>query len=216
MTIKLAVTERDANTKIDTLRANGQMPAVVYGPKQEAIAITIDAKIFEKVRKEAGESTIIELEGLKTPMEVLIQDVEFNPIKRQVLHADLYAVERGKEMTTHVALEFIGEAPVEDTKIGNVTKILHEVNVTCKPSDLPSHIDVDVSVLVNLEDKILIKDLKVGKGVKIEGEGEDPVVVVSAIKEEKEEEAPALDMDEIEVEKKGKEDEGEGEEKKGE
>jgi large subunit ribosomal protein L25 len=212
MTIKLAVTERDANTKIDTLRANGQMPAVVYGPKQEAIAITIDSKIFDKVRKEAGESTIIELEGLKTPLEVLIQGVEFNPVKLEVLHADFYAVERGKEMTTHVALEFIGEASVEANKIGNVTKVLHEVDVTCRPSDLPSHIDVDLSTLVNLEDKILLKDLKLGKGVTIDGDGEDPVAVVSAMKEEEEEEAVALDMDAIEVEKKGKGEEGEDKE----
>jgi large subunit ribosomal protein L25 len=214
MTIKLAVTERDEKTKIDTLRANGQIPAVVYGPKQESIALVIDAKLFDKVRKEAGESTIIELEGLKTEVEVLIQDVEFNPVRQEVLHADLYAVEKGKEMTTHVALEFIGEAPVEAGKIGNVTKVLHEVNVTCKPADLPSHIDVDLSSLVGLDDKILLKDLPVGKGVKIEGDDEDPVVVVSAMREEEEEEAPALDMDAIEVEQKGKgedEDEDKGE-----
>jgi large subunit ribosomal protein L25 len=204
MTIKLAVTERDENTKLDTLRASGKIPAVVYGPKQEAIAIAIDSKTFDKVRKEAGESTIIELEGLKVELEVLIQEVEFNPVKQEVLHADLYAVERGKEMTTNVALEFIGEAPVEASKTGNLNKVLHEVNVTCKPKDLPSHIDVDLSTLVNLDDKILIKDLKVSAGVKIEADDEDPVVVVSAMREEVEEEAPALDMDAIEVEQKGK------------
>jgi large subunit ribosomal protein L25 len=125
----------------------------------------------------------------------------------EIQHIDLYAVEKGKEMTTNVALEFIGEAPVEESNKGNLTKVLHEVEVTCKPKDLPNHIDVDLSTLVKIEDEILIKDLKVPAGVKIEADPEDPVVVVSEVREVVEEETTELDMDAIEVEKKGKEEE---------
>jgi large subunit ribosomal protein L25 len=80
MTIKLEVAKRDESINLDNLRANGKVPAVVYGRKQEAIAIEIDAKNFAKVRKEAGESTLIELVGLDAEIEVLIKDVEFSPI----------------------------------------------------------------------------------------------------------------------------------------
>ncbi len=209
MTITLAVTERDEKTTLDSLRANGNVPGVVYGPKQEAISISMDAKAFGKVRKEAGESTIVELAGLKDSVEVLIKEVEFNPIKQQVMHVDFYAIERGKEMTTNITLNFVGEAPVEASKAGTVTKVIHEVEVTCKPSDLPNHIDVNIETLVNVEDKIFVKDLKVGKGVTIETHGEDPVAVVSAARQSTEDEdtiaeAGVVDMDSIEVEKKGK------------
>jgi len=208
MTIKLEVAKRDEAINLDQLRESGKIPAVVYGRKQEAVAIEIDAKAFDKVRKEAGESTFIELKGLDVEMEVLIKDVEFSPVKQQVLHADFHAVEMGKEMTTNVALEFVGEAPVEASNTGNVTKVLHEVEVTCKPKDLPNHIEVDLTILASLEDKILIKDLKVEAGVKIEAEAEDPVVVVSEMKEVVEEEVAAVDMDAIEVEQKGKDEAG--------
>lgn len=212
MTIILDVTERDNTTNTKTLRTNGSVPAVVYGQGQEAISVAIDAKTFEKVRKEAGESTIIELKGLDKKVEVLIKEIEFNPVKQIVTHVDFYSIERGKEMTINVHLNFIGEAPVEETKIGLVNKVLHEVEVTCKPADLPGHIDVNLEVLVGLEDKILIKDLVVGKGVKIEADEEDPVVVVSNLREEEPEEeveTEPLDIGDIEVEKKGKEESGE-------
>jgi large subunit ribosomal protein L25 len=205
MTITLAVAKRDETINLDQLRATGKIPAVVYGRKQEATAIELDAKEFAKVRNEAGESTLIELTGLEEEAEVLIKDIEFNPVRQEVIHVDLYAVERGKEMTTTVALEFVGEAPVEASKAGNVTKVLHEVEVTCKPKDLPSGIEVSLESLTAIEDKILIKDLPVPTGVKIEADPEDPVAVVSEVREQKEEEVEEVDMDAIEVEHKGKE-----------
>ena len=206
MTITLPVTERDKSKSIHTLRANGGLPAVVYGPKQEPISVTLEAKNFAKVLKETGDSTIIQITGLKKPIEVLIRDVEFNPVKQQIMHVDFYAVEQGKEMTTNVTLQFIGVAPAEADGVGSVTKVLHEVEVTCMPKDLPAHIDVDISSLVTVEDKIHISDLKVPKGVKIEAEGEEPVAVVSPARVVEVEESTAeVDMSAIEVEKKGKE-----------
>lgn len=210
MTVSLQVSKRDEDGKqLSALREEGMVPAVVYGPKQAPLPIAVSAKVFDKLRREAGESTIIELNGLGAPTEVLIKDVEFDPVKQVITHVDLYAIERGKDMTVDVPLHFIGEAPVEQTNLGSVTKVLHEVEVTCRPSKLPSHIDVDVSVLEQVEDKILIKDLVVADGVVIEAEPEDPVVVVSAAKstssEEDESSAP-VDMDAIEVEQKGKDD----------
>lgn len=206
MTIKLAVTARDVATDASTVRSEGGVPAVVYGPKQEALSITVSSKDLDKIRKEASESTIVELTGLEETHEVLIKNLEFSPVKQQVLHVDFYAIERGKDMTTTVPLEYIGEAPVEASKQGSVTRVLHEVEVTCRPSDLPGHIDVDISGLATVEDKILVQDLQVGSGVTINAEPEDAVAVVSVTKEEEEEvpEAGEVDMDAIEVEEKGK------------
>lgn len=205
----LAVTERDESINLNTLRTNGKVPAVIYGPNQDAVAVVFDEKEFDKIRREAGESTVLEVTGLKKPVEVLIKGVDFNPVKQQVMHVDLYAVEQGKAMTTHVPLHFVGEAPVESSRVGSVTKVLHEIEVTCMPADLPSHIDVDLAVLKEVEDKIHVSDLKVPAGVTVESDSEESVAVVSAARqaaaEEETEETAAVDMDAIEVEKKGKE-----------
>lgn len=211
MTISLAVTKRDDSKKLGALRAAGDMPGVVYGPKQEPITIAMSQKDFDKVLEEAGESTIVELTGLEKPIEVLIKDVDFDPAKRGYRHVDFYAIERGKEMTVNVPLEFIGVAPAEKSGVGTVTKVLHEIEVTCRPSLLPAEIEVDLSVLVDEESIIHVSDLKVAEGVVIENEGDETVAVVSVAKEEVDEAPAAVDMSSIEVEEKGKKDDEEAE-----
>jgi len=201
MTINLDVKKRKAGAK-----EAGMLPAVVYGPKQEAMPISVDAKAFYKVFEEAGESSIITLKGLDEDIESLVHEVDFSPIKGGINHVDFYAIERGKELTTNVSLSFVGEAPAID-KDGVLNKILHEVEITCRPSDLPREIEVDLSVLTELEEPIKISDLKLPEGVKVENDPEDLVAVVNPFVEQAEEEPEAVDMDAIEVEEKGK---GEG------
>lgn len=205
MTITLDVQKREAGDKLVALRAQGKMPAVVYGPKQEAINLVVDEKVFEKVRHEAGESTIVNLAGLEEEVEVLIKQVDFDPVKQRVAHADLYAIERGKEMTATVAFEFIGEAPAEKNNIGSVTKAMQEIGVTCLPRHLPSHVDVDVSSMDAEDSKITVADLPTLEGVTYNAEAEDPVAVISVAKEEVDEDPEAVDMDAVASEEKGAE-----------
>lgn len=193
-------------------RAAGDVPGIVYGPKQEPIQLAVSKAALEKLLRDSGESTIISLSGLDTKLEVLIQDAAFDAARGGVEHIDFYAIEAGKELTTDVPLEFIGEAPVEKTG-ATLNKVLHEVEVTCRPSDLPGHIEVDVSGLESEEDHILIKDLKIPSGVTLTAEPDEVVVTVSAVRAEEEEEpSEAPDMSAIEVEGKGKKEEGTGEE----
>lgn len=206
MTITLEVAKREDAKSLQTVRTEGGLPGVVYGPKQEAVPFVVSKKQFEKVYAEAGESTIITVTGLGEDMEVLVHDLAFNPVKGGVQHVDLYAIERGKELTTNVSLEFIGEAPVEKSG-ATVTKVLHEVSVTCRPSKLPARIEVDLTALVDESSQIMVSDLAIPEDVKIDLEPEDVVATVAAAREEEPEEAAeAPDMDAIEVEAKGKED----------
>ncbi len=201
MTITLPVTLRDEAIKNEALRASGMVPAVVYGPKHATQKIVVDSKVFDKVLKEAGEATIVSVTGLGAAVDVLIKDVDFDPIKRRISHVDFYAIEQGKEMTVTVPFEFTGEAPV--LKAGAViTKAMHEIEVTCMPQQLPAHITVDLTTLENIDDKIHVSDLPVLKGVTYEAEPNDVVAVASAVEEEPE--AEEADLTAIEVEKKGK------------
>jgi len=205
MTTVLQLETRDA-VSVDAVRAAGKVPGVVYGPKQEPINIAVNAQVFQKTLAEAGESTIISLEGAGEAIEVLIHEVTFHPVKGGVQHVDFYAIERGKELTVTVALEFEGEAPAEDKGL-IVNRVLHEVEVTTRPSLLPSHITVDLSVLTDEDSHILVSDLKVAEGVKIDTDGEQVIANVSAPREEEPEtESTEIDMSAIEVEEKGKED----------
>ena len=205
MTVTLAIQPRTKKDK----KTVTLIPAVVYGAKFESTAVTVNKKDFEKTFKEAGESTIIELEGLESPIEVLVKDVDFSPLKGGISHVDFYVVEKGQDITANVPLHFEGEAPIE--KAGAVlNKVLHEVTVTCKSKDLPSHLDVNLETLVTIEDRITVADIKCPPKVKIEQDPQDTVVLSEEIVEQSEETVSEVDIADIEVEKKGK-DEGESE-----
>jgi large subunit ribosomal protein L25 len=208
MTHTLEATQRAmTGKKVATLRNDGTLPAVVYGPKQEPISLSLGKLAFDKVFKEAGESSVITLTGLAKPVDVLIHDVAFDPRKGGVIHVDFYAIEKGKKLKVDVPLNFTGEAPA--LKLGGtLTKVLHEVEVEAMATDIPKEIIVDLTALVDFESQIHISDLTVPNGVTITDKPEDVVALVQVVKEEVEE-APVLDMSAIEVEKKGKTEEAE-------
>lgn len=134
---------------------------------------------------------------------MLVKDVAFSATKGGIVHVDFYALEMGKEITTNIPLHFINEAPVE--KLGAVVnKVLHEVEITCKPNVLPSHLDVDLAHLVTLEDKIHVSDLKLPKGVVVTADGHDMVAQAEMIAEEVESEAAVVAAADVPAEKKGK------------
>lgn len=199
MTITLAVAPRLEGSKNN----KEVIKAVVYGPKFATTPITIDKKEFDKTFKAAGESTIVSLTGLKETVEVLIKEVSFAPLKGGITHVDFYALNMSEEITAHTPLHFIGEAPA--TKLGAVlNKVLHEVEMTCKPKDLPSHIDVDLSLLVNIEDKIQVSDIVAPKGVVINTAADVIIVIAEAVKEETVSDEMPVVIADIPVEQKGK------------
>jgi len=204
MTLTLNVADRVIRGKGNkNLRVSGVMPAVVYGPKTEAHSISMKIAEFEKIFKKAGESTMISLAGLGKDMDVIIHDVDFDPLSGIPRHADFYVVDKNVKIRVEVQLEFVGEAPIVKEG-GVVTKVLHEIEVEALPKDLPPHLTVDISTLTAFDSKIHLSDIVLPTGVVIHADMEEIVAVVSQIADEVEEAPAAIDMDAIEVEQKGK------------
>jgi large subunit ribosomal protein L25 len=187
--LELEIKPRDSKESAETLRAQGVLPAVIYGPKEEATAITINQKEFERLFKKAGETTIIKLKGLGEEKDSLVHDIQRHPVNDTVLHADFYVLEKGKKVTLNIPLEFVGEAPAE--KQGHIlTKVLHEVEIEVAPADLPQHLEVDISKLENVGDHVLASDIKLPKSAELKISPDEILVSVTAFVEEKAE-APA-------------------------
>lgn len=204
----LTVAPRDKKENPNTLRRKGVLPAVVYGRSSKSTPIAIDRKQFEKVFKEAGESTVISLKGLGDAKDALIHEVDFDVVSGEALHADFYAIEKGQTVTVSVPLEFDGVSPAVKDLGGILVKVMHELEVECEPKDLPQHISVDISKLATLEDQIKVKDLSLPLSAKISADLEDVVAMVDVAKEEPVEEAAPSDLSAIEIsEERGKKEE---------
>lgn len=211
MVINLSATKRaETGKRAKRLLNDGSLPAVVYGPKQEAVSIALSAREFEKVLRDAGESSVVELTGLGDPMQVLIHEVSIDPVTSVPRHVDLYAIEKGAKVEVAVPLEFIGESPA--VKAGaNLVKVLHELEIEAALANLPQHLTVDIARLVQVGDQIHVKDLSIPSGVEVKVDPEQVVALIQEVEVEVEAPVAEVDMNAIEVEKKGKE-EGEGEE----
>ena len=205
MTYTLKVAKIEAG-----LDLQGKTKAVCYGPKFASTPITVDTKEFTKLYKEAGESSVISLQGLDEELDVLIHDVQTNPVTGVIIHADLYAIEKGKKITVHVPLVFVGVSNAVKALGADLIKVLHEVEVEAGVKDLPHEIEVDLSKLAEVEGHILVSYLPKLSGLEYLS-GAEEVIALAAKHKEEEEEAPAeIDMSAIEVSApKGKKEEEE-------
>lgn len=197
--LRLTIEPRDSAKKADAVRKENKVPAVFYGRKEASTPIAINEGEFQRVWQQAGESTILSLEGIGEAKEALIHDVSVHPVSGKPLHADFYVIEKGKKLEVTVPLEFVGTAPAVKDLGGTLMKVMHEVEVEVLPKDLPHEIVVDVSSLVDFESHITIKDLVLPEGVTVLAEPDEMVASVVEPKEEEEEAPTAIDMDSIEV-----------------
>lgn len=206
--MELTVEKRDGKHSPKSLRGKGVLPAVIYGRKEESTPIALSRKDFEKVFRAAGESTVITLKGLGEEKDALINDVDFDPVTGEALHADFYAIEKGQTVTVAVPLEFDGVSPAVKDLGGILVKVMHELEMEVLPKDLPHAIHVDISALTALDSQIKVADLKLPASANISVDLDEVVAMISVAQEEPEEPAAPADLSAIEIsEERGKKEE---------
>lgn len=204
--VKLNVLPRQVRgKKVKTLRSQGILPGHVFGSETKSTDIQVDAKIFSKIYKEVGETGLIDLqiEGEAKSRPVLIDDYALHPISGSILHVDFHQVNLKEKVVATVPIETIGDS--EAIKAGNVLVMAYnEVEVEALPTDLPDHLEVDLSKLTAVGSDIKFSDLSYDREkVKImDIEEDDVIATLQAPKEEIVEEAPAA-PEEVELTKQG-------------
>lgn len=188
MTLSLNVKIRTVTGgKVNGLRHQGQIPAVVYGHGLKNQNITVAALEFNKLFKEAGESSLVDLKiDDKKPIQVLIHDLQYDPVKHVIRHIDFYQVNVTEKIIAEVKLKFIGESPAVKEQGGVLVTPITKVKIECLPKDLIHELEVDISSLKTFDDTIRIKDLIIPAGIKILAAVDQAVVLVEAPRSEEE------------------------------
>lgn len=172
--------------KSKTLKKGGFLPAVVYGEGVPSQSITVPYKEFEKVYRQAGESTLVTLLIGDTSYNVLIHEVVNDPLRDVPTHADFYAVRMDKLIRTKVPVKFVGESFAVKSEGGILVKVMQEIEIEALPKDLPHEITVDISVLQTINSRLSIAKLTLPAGVKVIAHSEDIVVLVDPPRSEEE------------------------------
>lgn len=208
-----AKVRKNTGKNLKALRKKGLLPAIVYGPKLKTLPLEVDLKEFKKIYQEAGESSLVKLQlpELKKEYPVLIHEIQKDPLSDDFLHIDFYQAPLTEEVETKVPLVFQGTSPAVKELGGTLIKNLSELEIKALPQNLPKEIKVSIENLKTFEDKILVRDLKLAKEIKILKEPSEIIASVSPPEkvEEELEKPPEEKVAEVEVvEKEKKEKEG--------
>jgi len=161
------------------LRRSGKIPAVLYGPKTQAVALELDKKDFSTRVALLQGSHLVRLKSSVPELAekvALVKEMQFHPISGDVTHADLYEVDLAAKIQVQVPLRFVGKA-AGVTRGGILQPIVREVEVECLPMDIPSFFNVDVSAL-DIGDSIHVEEIQMPADVTLVFESNFAVVTV--------------------------------------
>lgn len=192
------------------LRASGQVPAIIYGHAREPQPLELNAHELQLLlEKHPYQSTVIELDLGAGSSRTLIREIQRHPYKKLILHVDFQELVAGEKVTVRVPIQFSGTADGVKNGGGVLDQIMHELEISVDPSNIPHHIVVDVTPLT-IGHSIHAGEIPLPEGVTLESDADATVCVCAAPKVEAE--APAAEAAtpaEPELIRKAKEDETE-------
>ena len=181
----LEATTRDSFGKNEARRTrrDGRVPAVLYGSSGgggngDARSIAVDPKeLLRILHSESGANTLINLKLEGRESRVMVREYQLDPVTHQLLHADLYQLAMDKAIVVSVPVVVKGEPAGVKQQGGLLDFVTRDIQVQCLPTDIPEHIDVDVSELA-LHQSIRVKDIATNPKWKTVTDGETMLVHV--------------------------------------
>lgn len=219
--IKLSIKSREViGRKVNSLRAEGMVPGIVYGHGVKNRNVVIGERELEKIYDEAGESSLIDLTiDEAKPVKVMIKVIQREPVYDKPLHVDFREVRMDEKITAEIDLVFVGETPAVKELGGTLVKNFDYLEVECLPTALVPEIEVSLEKLITFDDVLRVKDLNIPEGMRVLQDENRTIAVVTPPLTEEElaalEEAPKGDVEDVEVAEKGKAEEGEAEGEEG-
>jgi large subunit ribosomal protein L25 len=166
------------------IRAQGMIPAVLYGGG-ENVPLTLQPKELLKILA-SGENTIfcLDIDGeLAGDRQAIVRDLQRDPLKETLLHADLYRISMDVELTVSVPVVLQGMSREVSDVGGVINQLLHEVEIQCLPSLIPHELTIDVAHL-GIGEVLHVRDLPVPQGIQILADSDEVVASVSVRGEE--------------------------------
>ena len=197
--------EQRGKNEARRLRARGRIPAIVYAPGKENVAVSVSPRELAAVFKTgAAENTLVDLEFEGTKRKVILKDYQVHPVRSEVLHADFYEVALDKPIQVKVHVDLVGVPVGVKTHGGLLEFVTRELLVSCLPLDIPKKFSIDITAL-EIGGEVRVSAVPAPDKVKIMTDGD--LLVAQVVAKHAEEAVAAADtpaVAEPEVAKKGK------------
>jgi large subunit ribosomal protein L25 len=197
--------------KVNRLRRAGVLPATVYGKGVGPFTVQTSARGFNEAYRRAGKTSLVDLTIPGQPVQsAFIHGLQRHPVSRAILHADFLVVDLKTEISVEVPIHIIGESELVDRGDATLNQVLNTLTVRALPAELPSYIEVDISVLDSLDKSIHVRDIPALEHGVIVADEDELIVSLSQSRPEEEEvaeeEAPEAAEPELVREKREDED----------
>jgi large subunit ribosomal protein L25 len=183
------------------LRRQGITPVHLFGHSVKSQALQCDTIQLKQIIAQAGMSRLVSLkiDGEKQPKSVFVREIQRDAVGKQLLHVDFYQVKKGEKIEVDVPIVIVGEAPAMKMKGRMLTHGITSLSIECLPEKVPPQIEVDISMLEEVEQAIQVKDIVLDPDVTVNVEPEQLIVKVTEVAVKVEEEA-VVEEEEAEVE----------------
>ena len=199
--VRLEAQKRDASGKgaARGTRRAGNLPAVLYGRKNEVIPIQINARGFQDFLHNYGENAFINLEITDHGTEnVMVKEIQRDPVSNQLLHTDLLRISMDEPITSAVPITLVGSAP--GIQEGGILEFPHrQLTLHCLPTVLPDEIEVNINEL-EIDDRISVDDVSLPEEIEVLDDPNTRIVAVVPPRIEEEPEAEEEEGMELEAE----------------
>src|SRR4029079_10668272 len=203
--IKLELETRTVvGKKVNRLRRAGVLPATVYGKGVGPFTVQMSVRGFNEAYRRARKTSLVDLTIPGQPVQsAFIHTLQRHPVSRAILHADFLVVDLMTEISVEVPIHLIGESELVERGDAALNQVLNTLSVRALPAELPSYIEVDISVLDSLDKSIHVRDIAaLEHGAIVTDEDELVVSLSQSRPEEVVEEAPATAEPELVREKR--------------
>jgi large subunit ribosomal protein L25 len=212
--LKASTREDTGKANVGRLRRTGFVPCTIYGVEEKSTSLSMNLKDLEKLLSEAHSVIKLMVDGVE--QRCVIKEIQYHPVKGDVIHLDLQRIKAGQEIQLSVPIKFVGDAP--GVKLGGLFQTIRtELDISTVPKYLPNEIIIDISTM-EIGDSMHISDLKLehitinhelessicsivlpkiveevvpeeeeGLELEVEDEGAEPEVISSKAKDEDEE-----------------------------
>ncbi|TXK78235.1 50S ribosomal protein L25 [Paenibacillus sp. N3.4] len=195
LSLKAEIRKDTTKSDIKQLRSKGSVPAVVYGDKVPSTVIAVDQKELMALLRHNPHAIIeLDLPNGSGKQPVMISEVQRDKLNRELLlHVDFHQINMDEPVKTVVSLEFVGDS--EGAREGGIVQVqMHELEIRCLPSQIPSSIQVDISGL-GLGENLIVSQLTVPAGIEVKSDPNELIVTILAPQKEAPEEVSAQEDD---------------------
>ncbi len=181
------------------MRAEGRVPAVIYGKDEETMMLSVSAKEAEQVFQAISvENTLVDvkIKGQRGAVATLVREVQVHPYRPELIHIDFYRIQKDVAVEVEVPIHLVGTPEGVKSQGGVLEQIVHELAVKCLPDSIPESFEIDVTGLT-IGDAIHVSDIDTAEGVEMLVDEDQTVCTVVTprvveVEGEEEEEAEAL------------------------